>query len=1009
MAWTDGRRRQRQRGLADRLTVWIAKGMSRVVRPRSEPPRLPSLSAYLVVVMLAASVPLAAMLAFQLFRDMQEQHQRLQESLQRSTAMLASAVERDLGSTINDLVTLAQPLQRMPPAEHPAFLQRALQEPRHAHWRSVFLRAADGQVVYSSSATAPPQPGRVAVSTGAAGTVSDLVGDGNRLSTLVEVPVLRVAGNSDAGARLGVSIDIGHWQRLVQSGGAPASGFLGIVGRDQRLIARSDAPQQAGRVIADAALATMAADADGTQRAEWSDGALTYGTWQALPLSGWSVSARVFAAPIDGAQRRAVLTALGTTAACLLLGVALATLLARRITEPLVQLAAGGAALPGRPLVHEIAQLREALSLAQEQETRSRAHLQRKANEFQALFASTPVGLAFMPDAASPRVVHNPAMQSLLGALGEGEPADVQIFEHDRRLQTHEQPLQRAAAAGRAVGPLELELRSPGNPPRHVLVRALPLQDRARQTQGAVAAVVDITERKLAEQRLLEADQRLRESQDLIDLAQDAGDIGFFQYRFDTASGTWSPGQARLLGFDPAHPPPPLERLLERIHADQREAMLAQLRSMLAAARERESFEFCAHLPDGRSHWLSTRVMLACDAEGKPVQLVGVSQDVSQQKTAEHERAALVDAEQAARRQAESASRAKDEFLAMLGHELRNPLGAIASAVEVLNRVDAGTEVAVNARRIIGRQTRHLAHLMDDLLDVGRVISGKVRLSLQRLDLGELIERVVANFEMTGQAQGHGLHLDLKSAWVDGDATRLEQVITNLLGNAFKYTPPGRRIDICVQCRKGRALIEVRDQGPGIDAALLPRIFDLFVQAERPIDRPGGGLGIGLTLVRRLVELHGGEVTAHSSASGTTFQVSLPSAEAPPEPAGDWRAPTPKRRVLVVDDNADVLSVMRSMLELDGHVVSVAEDGARGLAALLDERPDVAIIDIGLPGLSGYEVARRGRRAGYAGKLFALSGYSGAKDVAQARRHGFDAHLAKPLDPQRLHELLSTP
>jgi signal transduction histidine kinase len=979
------------------------KDSDRERHPRSTlapPPRLLSLGAYLVIVMLAASVPLAAMLAYQLLRDMQEQHQRLQESLQRSTAMLAAAVQRDLAATIDDLTTLAQPLQRLSPDEHPAFLRRALQEPRHAHWRGVFLRAADGHVVFSSSDTVPPQPRAVAQA-----SVSDLVGERDDPGTLVEVPV---GSEGDTDQTLGAWIDASHWQRLVQSGGAPPSGFLGIVGSDRRLIARSDAPQRAGQAVAESALVQMAADPNGTQRAEWSDGEPTYGTWQSLPLSGWAVSARVFAVPIESAQRRAVLTALGTTTACLLLGVALATLLARRITEPLSQLAAGRPALPARPLVHEIAQLHEALSLAQAQEARSRGHLQRKANEFQALFASTPVGLAYMPDAASPHVIHNPAMQSLLGALGEGEPADVQIFEHDRRLQTHEQPLHRAAETGRAAGPIELELRSPGNPPRHVLVRALPLQDRARQTQGAVAAVVDITERKLAEQRLLEADQRLRESQDLIELAQDAGDIGFFQYRFDSSSVTWSPGQARLLGFDPAQPPPPLEMLQGRIAADQREAMQAQLRSMIAARRERESFECCVELADGCSHWLSTRVMLACDAAGKPIQLVGVSLNISQQKTAEREHAALVDAEQSARRQAESASRAKDEFLAMLGHELRNPLGAIASAVAVLDRVDAGTDVAVNARRIIGRQTRHLAHLMDDLLDVGRVISGKVLLSLQRLDLGELIERVISNFEITGQAQGHDLHLDLRSAWVDGDATRLEQVVTNLLGNAFKYTAPGRRIDICVQCSDARALIEVRDQGPGIDAALLPRIFDLFVQAERPIDRPGGGLGIGLTLVRRLVELHGGEVTAHSSAAGTTFQVVLPSAQAPPAQAGAWRAPTPKRRVLVVDDNADVLSVMRSMLELDGHVVSVAEDGLRGLAVLLDERPDVAIVDIGLPGLSGYEVARRGRRAGYAGQLFALSGYSGPKDVARARRHGFDAHLAKPLDPQRLHELLST-
>jgi signal transduction histidine kinase len=448
----------------------------------------------------------------------------------------------------------------------------------------------------------------------------------------------------------------------------------------------------------------------------------------------------------------------------------------------------------------------------------------------------------------------------------------VQVFDQGRLLGAHEQPLRRAADSGCEIGPLELELRSAGQPTRHVLVRALPLQGRAQHVRGAVAAVVDITDRKLAER----------------------------------------------------------------------------------------------------------------------------------------ERAALVEAAQAARQQAEAASQAKDEFLAMLGHELRNPLGAIASAVSILNRVDAATDAAVNARLIIGRQTRHLAHLMDDLLDVGRVISGKVRLAPQRFELGALIERVVATFEVTGQARGHDLRLALDQAWVEADATRIEQVVSNLLGNAFKYTPPGQRIDVTLHHRDGRALLDVSDHGPGIAPALLPRIFDLFVQGERPIDRPGGGLGIGLTLVRRLVELHGGEVSARSSPAGTSFLVCLPAVEAPPAQAPRAAEPARKaQRVLVVEDNADALSVLKTMLELDGHAVSTAADGERGLALLLGERPDVAIVDIGLPGLSGYEVALRSRRAGYAGKLFALSGYSGSQDVQQARRNGFDAHLAKPLDRQRLHALLA--
>ena len=987
----DRRRRWRHRVRADeRLAVSTAAR------------RLPSLGAYLVIVMLAATVPLAAMLAYQLFRDLQDQQLRLHEGLQRSTAVLANAVQSELATTVDELTALAGTLQRTPAAERAAVLRHALQEPRRAHWQSVFMRGAEGLIIASGSTRAlPPR-----AAAGQDATVSDLVGDGPALGTMVEVPV---AGDGELRQTLGAWIDASQWQRLVQNAGAPPSGFLGLVGRDGRLIARSDAPQLAGRTVDAAALAAMAADGAGTQRAELAEGGLTYGAWQTLPLSGWGVGARVFAEPIERAQRRALLTALTTTTACLLLGVALASLLARRVTEPLIQLARSGPALSAPPLVHEIAQLRNALAVAQEQEARARAHLQRQADEFQALFASTPVGLAFMPDAASPRIVHNPAMQALVGTRADGETAAVEVFDRERMLSADEQPLRRAAATGRAVGPVELELRCRGSPTRHVLVRALPLQGGAQRTQGAVAAVVDITERKLAEQRLLDADRRLRESHDLIELAQDAGAIGFFQYRFDSGDATWSPGQARLFGFDAASPPP-AAALLQRVHADHRDALVAQLRAMVAATRERETFECCVELPDGTSHWLSTRVMLSYDDQRRPKQLVGVSLDISQQKTAERERAALVDAEQTARRQAEAANRAKDEFLAMLGHELRNPLGAIASAVEVLNRVGAGDDVAINARRIIGRQTRHLAHLMDDLLDVGRVISGKVRLSLRRLELGALIERAVATFDVTGQSRGHDLRLDLERAWVDADVTRLEQVITNLLGNAFKYTPPGRRIDVCLRCRDTQALIEVRDQGPGIDPALLPRIFDLFVQDERPIDRPGGGLGIGLTLVRRLVELHGGEVTAHSSSAGTTFQVWLPRVDAPPlDEQRSARAPSAQRRVLLVEDNADVLSVMRSMLELDGHVVHTASDGERGLAALLQQRPDVAIVDIGLPGLSGYEVARRSRRAGFAGKLFAVSGYSGPNDVAEARRHGFDAHLAKPLDPQRLHELLTTP
>jgi signal transduction histidine kinase len=577
-----------------------------------------------------------------------------------------------------------------------------------------------------------------------------------------------------------------------------------------------------------------------------------------------------------------------------------------------------------------------------------------------------------------------------------------------RTLQAHEHPLQQAADSGKPVGPLELELRLDDGTSRHVLARAVPLFDAQQRVRGAAAAMVDITERKQAEQRVLDADARLRDSQRLVDLAQEAGDVGFFRYRFDNRSVTWTPGAALLLGVAHSERPPAPNELLALVHPADREAVQRRLQSMVDHWRERETIEFRVALAEDNPRWLSCRVMLAFNEDGQPQELVGVTLDISEHKRAERERALLVAGEQAARVEAEAASRAKDEFLAMLGHELRNPLGAIASAVEVLNRVDASSELAVNARLIIARQTRHLAHLMDDLLDVGRVISGKVLLARRRLDLATLVQRVVGNFEVTGATSQHELVLHLDHAWVEVDATRMEQVVSNLLGNAFKYTPAERRIEVSLRQYEGRALLEVRDHGHGIAPELLPRVFDLFVQGERPLDRRAGGLGIGLTLVRRLVELHGGQVGVESSPDGTRFTVSMPAVD-PPTEAGSSLAWTQRfaRRVLVVEDNEDALAGLRAMLVLDGHAVTTADDGENGLELLLQERPDVAIVDIGLPGLNGYELAKRSRRAGFAGKLIALSGYSGQRDVLEAQRHGFDAHLAKPVDPNNLRELLA--
>jgi nitrogen-specific signal transduction histidine kinase len=361
-----------------------------------------------------------------------------------------------------------------------------------------------------------------------------------------------------------------------------------------------------------------------------------------------------------------------------------------------------------------------------------------------------------------------------------------------------------------------------------------------------------------------------------------------------------------------------------------------------------------------------------------------------------------------ARADTQAAGRAKDDFLSMLGHELRNPVGAISAALDVLDAAPRDSVEEREARDIMRRQTRNLAHLLNDLLDVGRAMAGRIPLKTQPVDLADLLSRVQRTFTLNGETARHHLLVHGETAWVQGDTVRLEQVMTQLLSNALKYTPAGGRVEARTSARDGRACFAVQDNGPGIPQALLPRIFELFVQGERPIDRRSGGLGLGLPLVRKVVELHGGTVQAQSSEAGACFTVCLPAIPAPEREDAHRLPRSRQRRVLVIEDNPDVLAALRAKLELDGHSVSTASDGAEGLMRVLQEQPEISLVDIGLPGLSGLEVARHARAAGYAGRMVALSGYGQDRDAGAARRAGFDAYFVKPLDPDQLQASLST-
>jgi signal transduction histidine kinase/ActR/RegA family two-component response regulator len=359
--------------------------------------------------------------------------------------------------------------------------------------------------------------------------------------------------------------------------------------------------------------------------------------------------------------------------------------------------------------------------------------------------------------------------------------------------------------------------------------------------------------------------------------------------------------------------------------------------------------------------------------------------------------------------EAEIADRHKNEFLAMLAHELRTPLAPILSAVQILGRQAADNPLVQRAREVVERQALHQARLLDDLLDVSRITRGKIELRRRNLDLGAALSDVVEATRplINAKAQTISLAVPEQPVFVDTDPTRLTQILSNLLNNAAKYTHAGGRI--AVGCRRDgeQAVVVVRDNGVGIPREMLSRIFDLFAQAEPLTARTQGGLGIGLTLVKSLVEMHGGTVVARSAGRGTgsEFEVRLPAVAAPNTEAlpSPGTAPARSRRVLIIEDNADTRETLRRVLELDGHEVQEAADGAQGVEIAFASRPEVVIVDIGLPRLDGYQVARRLRAAlGAVPLLIAVTGYGQIEDRRLSRDAGFDVHLVKPVTPDEL-------
>ena len=421
--------------------------------------------------------------------------------------------------------------------------------------------------------------------------------------------------------------------------------------------------------------------------------------------------------------------------------------------------------------------------------------------------------------------------------------------------------------------------------------------------------------------------------------------------------------------------------------------------------------------------WLGKRISEPVDAiaeaardigRGEPVeagewQRVAELRDVGaalrEAGAAVREREMLMERE---KRALEESDRAKDAFIAMLSHELRNPLASIVSAGDLLDSSEPGSEAARHARAVIRRQSAHMGKLIDDLLDISRVVTGKANLQLEAIDLAAVAETLVDNWQSAGRFRGERVSLDLSPAWIRGDRARIEQIFTNLLDNSIKFSSPAQaQVAIRVASTGTSAVLQVSDKGRGMSKELAEGAFGLFVQGEQGIARPLGGMGVGLALVKRLAELHGGSVSLSSEpGKGTTFVLHFPSVAAPPE-AGqpDARPPEPKTglRVLVVEDGADFRSMLAATLRLAGHEAIPAGDGKTGVALAMETKPDVVLVDIGLPDIDGYQVARLLRtHCSHPMALIALSGYGQPADKQKAAAAGFDDHLTKPAPPEAI-------
>jgi two-component system, chemotaxis family, CheB/CheR fusion protein len=547
----------------------------------------------------------------------------------------------------------------------------------------------------------------------------------------------------------------------------------------------------------------------------------------------------------------------------------------------------------------------------------------------------------------------------------------------------------KALRDGKGYTEQEIVIERPDGSRWIALANANPFYDESGRIAGAVNVLVDVTGRNRAEQALAQLAAIVESSEDAI-----------FTKDLDGVITSWNRGAQGVYGYAAEevvgrH----VSLLIPADHQDELPAIMERLKQ----GERIEHYETVRLHKDGQRIDVSVSISPLRDGKGGIIGAAAIARDVSARKRAEEE--------------LREADRRKSEFLAMLAHELRNPLAPLRNGLQILRLAGDNGVVAAEARTMMERQLENVVRLIDDLLDLSRITSGRIELRKEQIDLATVVQSAVETSRPLIEAAGHELTVTLppKPVVVYADRIRLAQVFANLLNNSAKYTERGGRIGLTVERQGSDVLVTVKDTGMGIAADMLERIFDMFTQVDRSLDRSQGGLGIGLSLVRRLVEMHGGRVEASSEGpgKGSEFTVRLSAVlspgQGPGRVDGDDGHRSPKYRILVVDDNKDSANSLATLLKLRGHDARTAHDGLEAVEMAKKFRPDVVLLDVGMPKLNGYDACRsiRAQPWGAGMVLIALTGWGREADRSRSKEAGFNFHLVKPVDLADLEKLLA--